>query len=94
MCLDFEQGNLDGNQIAVKQLTYKGRNNLSTEQFKREMGILKEVKHKNLVKFLAYCKNGEERYLCFEFLSGGSLDKLLYGIHGLSVQLLVVSIHA
>ncbi|KAF8664702.1 hypothetical protein HU200_054419 [Digitaria exilis] len=42
------------------------------------MGILMEVKHKNLVKFLAYCNKGEKRYLCFEFLSGGSLDKLLY----------------
>lgn len=70
-------GSLEGNQIAVKQLIHK-RLNVSTVQFKREMGILMEVKHKNLVKFLAYCDEGDDRFLCFEFLSGGSLDKLLY----------------
>ncbi|CAO2147645.1 unnamed protein product [Urochloa humidicola] len=71
------QGNLEGNQIAVKKLDHK-RLKVSKEQFKREMGILMEVKHKNLVKFLAYCDEGDDRFLCFEFLSGGSLDRLLY----------------
>ena len=83
MRFHFEQGDLEGNQIAVKQLIHK-RLNVSTVQFKRELGILMEVKHKNLVKFLAYCDEGDDRFLCFEFLSGGSLDKLLYGIHELS----------
>jgi serine/threonine protein kinase len=82
--LIFEQGNLGGNQIAVKQLTHHKRLNVSTDEFEREMGILMDVKHKNLVKFLAYCNKGDDRFLCFEFLSGGSLDMLLHGMHELS----------
>uniref|UniRef100_A0A0E0M6V5 non-specific serine/threonine protein kinase n=1 Tax=Oryza punctata TaxID=4537 RepID=A0A0E0M6V5_ORYPU len=69
-------GNWQGKKIAVKRL--KEVLDISAEDFEREIGILMKVKHRNLVKLVAYCNDDRYRYLCFEYLSGGSLDKLLY----------------
>ncbi|KAF8664752.1 hypothetical protein HU200_054474 [Digitaria exilis] len=66
---------------------------VSERKFNEEVFSLMKAKHKNIVRFLGYCadtqgevcnvdgKNimGEERhrFLCFEFLLGGSLDKYI-----------------
>ncbi|KAM0853162.1 hypothetical protein ACQ4PT_051258 [Festuca glaucescens] len=52
-----------------------------TIDFASEAAILMAFKHKNLVKLLGYCDRGEDRLLCFEYLGGGSLDKLIYSMN-------------
>ncbi|KAM0829010.1 hypothetical protein ACQ4PT_067157 [Festuca glaucescens] len=73
------QGTMGGTEVAVKKLSNK--DGVGEMAFDREACILMAFKHKNLVKLLGYCNKGEHRLLCFEYLSGGSLDKLIYGMN-------------
>ncbi|KAM0908815.1 hypothetical protein ACQ4PT_015213 [Festuca glaucescens] len=70
------KGTMGGTEVAVKKLSNK--DGVGEMAFDREACILMAFKHKNLVKLLGYCNKGEHRLLCFEYLSGGSLDKLIY----------------
>jgi serine/threonine protein kinase len=74
-----DQGTMGGTEVAVKKL--RNKDGVAGTAFDREAGILMAFKHKNLVKLLGYCNRGEDRLLCFEFLSGGSLDKIIYGMN-------------
>ncbi|CAA3012341.1 G-type lectin S-receptor-like serine threonine-kinase RLK1 [Olea europaea subsp. europaea] len=61
--------------IAVKKL-YK----LATEgeqEFKAEVNSISRTNHKNLVQLLGYCEEDQNRVLVYEFMSNGSLAKLL-----------------
>ena len=92
-----QQGVLNnGTEIAVKKL-YDVRG-LDDAQFNNEFSNLMRIQHKNIIRFIGYCNetrhaafelDGEHilakriyRALCFEYLSGGSLDKHLYGQYG------------
>jgi len=35
--------------------------------------------HKNLVRLLGFCNEGEERLLVYEFMTNGSLNRFLFG---------------
>nr|ABG48658.1 nonfunctional Rpg1 [Hordeum vulgare subsp. spontaneum] len=86
------KGVLDNGQyIAVKKLHLMP--GLDDEEFKNEFNNLMRVRHQNIIPLVGYCHhtkqvlvehNGkhvsarvEERYLCSEYLEGGSLDKHL-----------------
>lgn len=62
--------------MAVKKLHSK--DGVIGEAFASEARILMAFKHKNLVKLLGYCNRGDDRLLCSEYLTGGSIDKLIY----------------
>ena len=50
---------------------------LNIRAFTSEVQALAEIKHRNIVKSLGYCLHSRFSFLVYEFLEGGSLDKVL-----------------
>ncbi|KAH9617610.1 hypothetical protein KSS87_023201 [Heliosperma pusillum] len=66
----------DGQAIAVKNLSKnKAKGNV---QFKDEILILAKLQHRNLVRLLGFCFEGEEMLLVYEFVINTSLDHFVF----------------
>ncbi|CAD6254088.1 unnamed protein product [Miscanthus lutarioriparius] len=83
-----------GQLVAVKKLVRTS--GVHDRRFQNEAGNLQTLEHRNIVKLLGSCyqvekklveRNGRhflsdvpEKFLCYEYLSNGSLDKYIYEI--------------
>ncbi|KAJ6934677.1 hypothetical protein NC651_009623 [Populus alba x Populus x berolinensis] len=62
--------------VAVKKL-----NNMAEDrvrEFKTEVNVIGQTHHKNLVRLLGFCEEGDERLLVYEFMSNGSLSSFIF----------------
>ncbi|XP_073007285.1 cold-responsive protein kinase 1-like [Typha latifolia] len=73
------QGKLaDGRMIAVKQLSL-GKSQQGESEFLAEVRMITSIQHKNLVRLVGCCSEGEQRLLVYEYMKNGSLDNIIYG---------------
>ncbi|KAF8041049.1 hypothetical protein BT93_B3078 [Corymbia citriodora subsp. variegata] len=62
--------------VAVKKLDRSFQE--SEKEFKTEVIVIGQTHHKNLVRLIGYCNEGQNRLLVYEFLSNGTLASFLF----------------
>uniref|UniRef100_A0ACD5XVD3 Uncharacterized protein n=1 Tax=Avena sativa TaxID=4498 RepID=A0ACD5XVD3_AVESA len=80
------KGLLKGNvEVAVKKC--KTIDDQQKKEFGKEMVILSQINHRNIVKLLGCCLEVEVPMLVYEFVPNGTLFHLIHGNHGQWVSL-------
>ncbi|KAL4565878.1 hypothetical protein LXL04_029984 [Taraxacum kok-saghyz] len=89
-CGDLHRGVYIGQEVAVKIFRSEQLNEALENEFAHEVTILREVCHKNVVRFIGACTKQPNMCIITEYMPGGSLFEYLHkNHHNLSLPQLV-----
>jgi len=63
-------------QVAVKRVSHESKQGL--REFVSEIASIGQLRHRNLVQLLGWCRRRGDLLLVYDFMSNGSLDKYLF----------------
>ncbi|KAE8806488.1 Lectin-domain containing receptor kinase A4.3 [Hordeum vulgare] len=67
---------LSKKEIAVKRMSHESRQGM--KEFITEVVSIGKLRHRNLVQLLGYCRRKGELMLVYDYMSNGSLDRLIH----------------
>ncbi|CAN1355000.1 Probable LRR receptor-like serine/threonine-protein kinase At1g56140 [Linum perenne] len=70
----------DGRVVAVKRLALD-KSHQGEAEFLAEVRMITSIQHRNLVRLIGCCSDGDQRLLVYEYLKNRSLDLIVYGNH-------------
>ncbi|RVW75564.1 Leucine-rich repeat receptor-like serine/threonine-protein kinase BAM2 [Vitis vinifera] len=72
----------NGEQVAVKKLQGISKGSSHDNGLSAEIQTLGRIRHRNIVRLLAFCSNKETNLLVYEYMPNGSLGEVLHGKRG------------
>ncbi|XP_008799579.2 leucine-rich repeat receptor-like serine/threonine-protein kinase BAM3 [Phoenix dactylifera] len=72
----------NGEQVAVKRLLGISKGSSHDNGFSAEIQTLGKIRHRYIVRLLAFCTNKETNLLVYEYMRSGSLGEVLHGKRG------------
>ncbi|EFC49505.1 predicted protein, partial [Naegleria gruberi] len=64
-------------EVALKTIKLRDED-IDSDEFEHESSMLSSIRHPNIVNFYGVCLSKESKFIVTEYVSGGSLDNLIY----------------
>ncbi|XP_077229566.1 uncharacterized protein LOC143862406 isoform X2 [Tasmannia lanceolata] len=76
----------NGEEVAVKKLLGISKGSSHDNGFSAEIQTLGRIRHRNIVRLIAFCSNKDMKLLVYEYMPNGSLGEVLHGKKGANLK--------